>query len=50
MWTTARNLRQRLSVALLLAATYGLTVGNGFLPAVIIMMGECPTGGSTGCS
>ena len=50
MWTTARNLWQHLSAALLLAAMYGLTAGNGFLPTVMVMMGECATGGSTGCS
>jgi hypothetical protein len=53
MLTTARKgavrLTERLSAKLLLAAVSMLTVGNGVLYGLIVMMGDCAGSGSGGC-
>ena len=50
MLTTARNkatrLKAHLSSTLFLAAVSMLTVGNGVLYTLIVIMGECADGGS----
>jgi hypothetical protein len=43
------RLGNRLSTAVLLAAVFALTVGSGVLPALSVMLGDCPVSGSTGC-